>query len=302
MTITEGRIEAIQDYKLRVKKKPEPRSSNLQLPPFYFNALFIGSTGTGKSYKLVELLKLYEKYGIYDADGNKMDMRIILVCPTINSGANVVYQSLKIEEEDKILNYDEDIFEEKVNDIIEEQTILKEHNKFVDAYKKFHKYQDVEIMTDDELDLLEKYNGFDEIENLRRKTEKVYFIIFDDMIGTEAFKNKRKSKINNLVILCRHHNINMFFTTQFIKGIPPIIRSNIRLFVIFKFANSQRVIDSIYPEVSAIVKEEEFQQLYEYATNEPHDAFVVIINNDIDKKFRIRKNWNYYLKYNNNNK
>ena len=94
----------------------------------------------------------------------------------------------------------------------------------------------------------------------------------------------------------------MLFTTQFIKGIPPIIRSNIRLFVIFKFANSQRVIDSIYPEVSAIVKEEEFTQLYEYATNEPHDAFVVIINNDIDKKYRIRKNWNYYLKYNNNNK
>ena len=48
-------------------------------------------------------------------------------------------------------------------------------------------------MTDDELDLLEKYNGFDKIDNLRRKTEKVYFIIFDDMIGTEAFKNKRKS-------------------------------------------------------------------------------------------------------------
>ena len=88
-----------------------------------------------------------------------MDMRIILVCPTINSGANIVYQSLQIEEDDKILNYDEDLFEEKVNDIIEEQTILKEHNKFVDAYKKFHKYQDVEIMTDDELDLLEKYNG-----------------------------------------------------------------------------------------------------------------------------------------------
>jgi hypothetical protein len=41
-----------------------PRSANKLLPPFFYSALFIGVTGTGKTFKLVELLN-YMKNMIY---------------------------------------------------------------------------------------------------------------------------------------------------------------------------------------------------------------------------------------------
>ena len=52
------------------------------LPPFFYSALFIGATRTGKTFKLVELLNLYEKYDILDSKGNKVSMRVVLFCTT----------------------------------------------------------------------------------------------------------------------------------------------------------------------------------------------------------------------------
>ena len=167
-------VNIIKPYKIKVKKTPEPRSKNLLLPPFYYNALFIGQTGTGKSYKFVELLKLYERDGIQDYLGNEMGMRIVLFSPTANSTANSVLQLLKIDDEDKIAIYSDEILEEKVNELIEEQEGLKEWNKYVEAYKKFHKYNDVDSMTDEELELLDRHDGFDSDEVPKRKKE--YFL------------------------------------------------------------------------------------------------------------------------------
>ena len=151
-------------------------------------------------------------------------------------------------------------------------------------------------MTDDELEVLEKYNGFDENqEKPIRKKEKIYFIIMDVLVGTGAFGNKTKSKLNNLIILCRHHHINIIITTQHIKAIPAIIRSNVRVFVIFKSNNYKKLLDNVYSEVSGIISQEKFEKLYHYATEKLHDALVVIVHNDIEPKHRIRKNWDKML-------
>jgi hypothetical protein len=152
-------------------------------------------------------------------------------------------------------------------------------------------------MTDDELEILEKYNGFDNDERPKRKTEKIYFIIFDDMVSTGAFGNKKKSKLNNLIILCRHHHINIFITTQHIKGIPPIIRSNVRVFVIIKSNNYKTLLENVYSEVSGIIKQDKFEELYHHATKNLHDSLVVIIHNSIEEKYRIRRNWTENLIY-----
>ena len=106
--IIENKINEILDYKIRVNKNFVPRSANKMLPPFFYSALFIGATGTGKTFKLVELLKLYEKYDILDSKGNKLGMRIVLFCTTANSKANSVYNVLHIPEEDIILKYSDD--------------------------------------------------------------------------------------------------------------------------------------------------------------------------------------------------
>ena len=78
------------DYKPIKTKKPPPRSKNETLPPCYFTSIFIGSKGSGKTYSLIKLLKNYEKYPICDNDNNKMDIRVIVFCPTIMSSANPI--------------------------------------------------------------------------------------------------------------------------------------------------------------------------------------------------------------------
>jgi len=290
-------VNIIKPYKIKVNKIPEPRSANPHLPPFYYNALFIGMTGSGKSYSFTTLLKLYEKYGIYDYLGNKMGMRIILFSPTAKSSANSVLQLLKLEDEDTIAEYSDDALEEKVNEIIEEQETLKEWNIYVEAYKKFHKYNDVESMTNEELEILDKYNGFESDEVPKRKIEKIYFIIFDDMLGSGAFGTKRKSKLNSLITLCRHHNINIIITAQHLRSIPPIIRSNVRVFVIFKSNNYKKLLDNVYSEISGLISQEKFEELYQFSTNKINDALVVIVNNAIEEKYRIRRNWTDFLEY-----
>ncbi len=82
--------------------------------------------------------------------------------------------------------------------------------------------------------------------------------IYDDLLGTSAFKIRSESKLNNLVTLCRRHSINSMLATQYLTAIPPIIRNNVRLLVEFKFSNSDRLIKHVYPEISNLVKEEKF--------------------------------------------
>jgi hypothetical protein len=51
------------------------------------------------------------------------------------------------------------------------------------------------------------------------------------------------------------------------KAIPPVLRRNLYfyIYVTFKFANAQSVEEKIYPEISGVIKEEEFKNVFEYA-------------------------------------
>ena len=48
--ITENKINDIIDYKIKVNRNYLPQSANKLLPPFFYSALFIGATGTGKTF------------------------------------------------------------------------------------------------------------------------------------------------------------------------------------------------------------------------------------------------------------
>ena len=52
------------------------------------------------------------------------------------------------------------------------------------------------------------------------------------------------------------------------------MRRNLDIFVIFKFANVQSVVEQIYPEISGVIKEEDFKNVFEYATLNKHDALI----------------------------
>ncbi len=37
------------------------------------------------------------------------------------------------------------------------------------------------------------------------------------------------------------------------------------MFLIFKFANAQSIVEQIYPEISGVIREEDFKNVFEYA-------------------------------------
>ena len=102
MSITQKHLSGLDNEPIKTNKKPAPQSNNPNLPQCYFNMLLIGSKGSGKTYSLVKLLKLYEKYPFYNHEGHKLNIRIIVFCPTLHSAANPVYETLKdLDEDDK---------------------------------------------------------------------------------------------------------------------------------------------------------------------------------------------------------
>jgi hypothetical protein len=299
--IQEIKLNGLNNEPVKTHKKQPPMSINKDLPPCYFTSIFIGSKGSGKTYSVVKLLKNYEKYPIYDSDGNKLVMRVIVFCPTIHSAANPIYESLKyLAEEDIILDYSDDKLLGKLQEIEQEKLFIEEYKEYLLVWKKYMKIdEDMSLLTHDELLILSKFD-FTDPEHMRKpefKNPRINFIIFDDLVGdANAFK-KSHSAINNLCIKHRHLQCNLLFTTQYIKAIPPVLRRNLDIFVIFKFANVQSVVEQIYPEISGIIKEEDFEILFEYATKDKHNALII---DQTSKQNVFKLNWDVALKISGN--
>lgn len=301
MTITESHLDGLDNNPIKVHKKQPPQSINKNLVPLFFTLMAIGSKGSGKTYSVVKLLKLYEKYPIYDDENNKLDMRVILFCPTGHSQANVVFKTLKyLDENDIHLEYSDEKLKEVLNDIETEKKEIEEYAEYVKAYKRFLKLK-VKDLTEDDYLILMKHN-LEPIENIPKPKydhPRINFLIFDDLVSDpQAFKKSHSAGLNHLTIRHRHLQTNLIFTSQYPKAIPPVIRRNIDIYVLFKFANSKSVLDGIYPEVSGVLTEEKFKELYEYSTKDPHDSFIVINHNMVKKSNSYRKNWDISLDIN----
>jgi len=155
------------------------------LPLLYNTSLYIGSKGTGKTYKLVQLLQLYEQYmPIKENSGQVYDMRVIAMCPTAYSGANEIYKSLKsldssdihLEYTDELLISIMDFFKAKVEEF-DEYLIYK------NLYKKFLKIKSLKQLTVEELEILEGHEYRNPEEVFGEIKPIATWIIFDDLIG-----------------------------------------------------------------------------------------------------------------------
>ncbi len=120
MNINEIHLEGLNNNVISIKKPKPPRSINQNLVPLYFTALFVGSKNSGKTYGLIKLLKNFEKYPIYNSDGDKLDVKIILWCPTAHSKCNPIYTTLKdLDEGDIHTSYSYDDFLRVIDEIEE---------------------------------------------------------------------------------------------------------------------------------------------------------------------------------------
>jgi hypothetical protein len=295
--ITEKKVSGINNMPILIKKKNVPQSTNQSLPLMFNTQLYIGSKGTGKTYKLVQLLKLYEDSKIKDNDGIEYEIRTIVIAPTINSGANEVYKSLKsIDfENDVHLEYNDELLLKILDDIKKKDDEFNEYINYKKLFNKFKKIKNIKKLNDDELEILEQNEFMDPDDVFAEVKPKVIFLILDDLVGSGAFSKKSKSVLSNLVIKHRHLKSNLIFTTQSFKAIPSIIRTNIDIYAIFKSSSYDQTLNKIYDDISGFVKKDDFIQLYEYATKQKNDCLTIINNSMAKSGTLFYKNWDTEL-------
>lgn len=286
--IVEEHIQNLPNPIFKIKKKNEPQSKNQNLPSLFFSCLIVGAKNSGKSYAMTSLLTLFEKNPIYDNYGNELEQRIILFSPTALNESNSVFRNLKnLKEEDIYLEYSDDILEEILKDI---KNHIDEVNEYEKIKKVLDKYKNTkEKLTDDEYWIIYNHQNVFPIEE---KKHIITHICFDDLIGDkEAFKKSRDSGLVKFLLKHRHLYTNIFITTQYINAIAPVIKNNIDLFCLFKFANFKDVITKFYPVVSGVLLENEFEELYKHSTQERFNFLTIMTKGNLT----LRRNWNINL-------
>jgi hypothetical protein len=128
------------------------------------------------------------------------------------------------------------------------------------------------------------------IEKPKQEHERIDFLIFDAIIGTNNRGFKKVVQHYRIFIIKNwHHFTNVILTTQYIKSINPIIRENIDIWCLYKSQNKRSIIHRIYELVSGVVSEEYFIESFEYATDKPYSVFVIDNHkeNPRENKFKI---------------
>lgn len=289
--IVEETISNLPTPEFKIVKTNEPQSKNPNLPPQFFSALIVGSKNSGKSYAFTSLLKMFEENPIYDEFGNELPQRIILFSPTALNESNAVFKNLKnLKQEDIHLEYDDDILEEILAEIKQQVDEVNEYNKYVKVLEKYNKTR--QPLTDEEYRLLYLHNFMPS----EPKIHTITYFIFDDLISdNKVFKNSRSSGLVKFLLKHRHLYSNIIITTQYINSIQPVIKNNIDLFCLFKYSNLKDIINKFYPNVSGVMTEEVFQEMYLHATSERFGFLTILSHNSLKGRIIIRKGFNINL-------
>ena len=242
----------------------------MMLYPFiFFSCLIVGSKNSGKSYAMTSLLKMFEENPIYDIRGNQLEQRIILFSPTALNESNIEFKNLKnLSTDDIHLEYTDEILEEILIDIKQHIDQVNEYEKYLKALDKFNNSD--EELNDDEYWLLFNNNFLPILE----KRHIITHICFDDLIGDkQVFKKSRDGGLFKF-----------------------LIKHNIDIFCLFKYANLNDILKKFYPSVSGIMNEDQFKEMYLHSSKEKFNFLTIISHNALKGRLLIRKNWNINLK------
>lgn len=271
------------EKKLVYKSNKYPQCSCDKCFKLFFNAIFVASRASGKTYCMSRIIKHYEDNDIRDEKGNKYQVRTIVISPTYEQ--NSVFQALKsIDEDNDVYNeYSDTIIDGIIEDIDSKTEAVKYYNKYQEVFKKFMKLNDNELhkLNDEELSMLAE-NNFEN--NLEKPPMYVNFIILDDLLGGKGFSSSKRSKLMNYFIKNRHHGVCFMIAVQSMRGVPREIRLNTNVFFLGKFANSKIICEDCYEEISNVMKLEDFMKLYEKSIEDKYGALLVDLTGD-NKRF-----------------
>jgi hypothetical protein len=261
-----------------------------QCPQFYFNLLSVASRGSGKTYNICKLIKHYEDNKLIDNDGKIHPLRTIVISPTLDQ--NVIFNNLKsLDKSDTHEKFSDELLQEIVDGIKKDKEETEAYHKYIEAYKKVvnikeNKLNDFFEKNPEIYDILKEYSfeDPDEIPKPKFLVSPVNIIVLDDLMATGAFTNKKLSSLTNNLIKNRHNGISFAILAQSVRSIPKNIRLNGNVFFVGKFASKKVVLEDLYEEVSNVLTLEEFEELYDKATEEQFGSLIIDCSHK-DKRF-----------------
>lgn len=288
MSSTKRKIQEIRvpngfiNGEIHVKKLKQPHSPP-QLFKLHTLAGFIGMRGSGKTFAMVNLANKYLEEGSFT--------RVFVISPTYES--NPVFHVLKADREDVYDNPHNSTA--AIADILEKtKKDYEEYEDYRDYMKAYVKWKRGKELTMEEQTMLENNNHHKPPEIPRPSP----LLIVDDMSHSDLFSTSRANNFINLCLRHRHINhgtgITIFLAAQtFLSGIPKALRQNLQQYFIWPTRDTTQL-EAIYHEVANLVDHEDFVDLYEKATKDPH-SFLTIDNNPPHPTLQFRRNFDTFM-------
>ena len=249
---------------------------------FFFRHYYVGSSGSGKTYLATEFVKDI---------ASKLD-KIYVINPTMDRKLRSVGTLVNLYKEygdntDATLN---GIIAEIKDDI----STFKRYVRYKDVYSRFQKIRG-DIPEDSHLPSFLEDMGFERKE-IRLLGHEDYqppniafadfdyklrppntLLLIDDSVGSAIFREGR-SPLINFFIKARHYKTNVMLLSQYFKAVPKKVRSNMTGYILFKTFDKTQL-QSVYEEINSYLSYDDFLQLVEEHTKEPHSFIFIDLKN-----------------------
>lgn len=260
---------------IQISKLDYPYPKDKSLPSLFFNLLAVGSRGSGKTTAITKLLKAYENSGLIDpVTGMTCAQRIIVISPTYSANKHIFSNLQNLDEDDVYNDYDDSILQMILSDIRAEKKNTEEYMKKLQLWYKFKTIKNIDNLSMDELVDLEMMNYEAPSPNsVKYPAPTVNYVVIDDMVGNAIYKQGR-SYFKSQLIKNRHDRVCYILCSQSLKAIPKDIRINCSIFFLWRFNNS-KINEEIHEEISNKLTMTQFEEIYEYSTEDEHDYLVL---------------------------
>ncbi len=113
--------------------------------------------------------------------------------------------------------------------------------------------------------------------------------VFDDMVGSGLFNQKRNNAFKRLTVRRRHFYSSLICVTQAYKEIPKTTRTNANILILFKIDSDEELI-TIYREYPMGLKWPIWMKVYKFCTQEPY-SFIMFNLQTSNPDLKICRNF-----------
>ena len=272
-------------YKMKQAVDRETPANMPRVSQGGFIGIITGSRNSGKTNAFISLCDIYNRTNTFD--------KIILFSPTYYNDPKYQLLSGFKAELQVYTEYNDDIFHDVAEGIKNDITIWKNYEYEVKRYNEALNYKGDFSKFKDQDYLYFLYDNDWRPPKKPQHLDRMPFtlIVFDDLVGNKyLYSSGCKNEATKFFILHRHMLTSCLFLTQIWKNaLPRQIRNNLSLMILFK-NNSHKIKLEIADELSSHISAEKFVELWDYATKDPYQFFMVDM--DGPKELRYRKNFN----------